>query len=1097
MLKANVIFKLLSFLLLTLDSFFCFAQQSNISYVDPFIGTTKSKALTNWGGNGGTYPGAVAPSGNIQISPETRVTGAKGYDYSDQSIYFFSCYKHLSGFPEGSWGQIFVMPVQENKVFELGKYNRAFSHREEQATPGYYKVVFNDNKTVVEATAGTRTGILKITFAASVIPQLFVGAMGDIQLNGSRNLQGSLGNTVVNLSEEITKSEKVSGGVLLTFKKEETVKFIEIKISTSTVSFEGAQRNIDAEVGQLSFESFKERTRKEWNTQLSTVDLKDPSLANKKVFFTALYHSLLIPWVISDVDGQYRGADKQIHKTSGKYEYGGFSPWDTFRSLHPLLSLLYPEKQKDVILSMLNIYNQTGFLPTESMTGNHAVPIIVDSYLKGITGFDPKLAYTAMKKSIMDSPFVKNDMEIYHQLGYVPFSRSESVTRTVEYAYDDWSLSQYAKLIMKNDKDYQLLKNRGHNYRNVFHGQDLFMLPRLDSVYKLNPGMTGYKEGNKWVYTYFVPHNGKDLINLLGGKKDFATRLDSAMTNNVILYDNETVVQLPYLFNAAGYPALTQKWIRDIMINRFSATPGGLPGNDDLGSMSSAYIFNAMGLFPISPGNPRYAIGAPLFQSLTLHLSTKKRLVIKASNQSAQNKYVKSLTVNKQPFQQLDISHQQLMKGGTLEFSMSKDAKQEWPKNKDPAALSETKSFSAITLSKTSISKSKVNPNEEFWIKFTLKNKGSLGTQKVVVYINGKQGGSKSCLVHPGETLKDSISYRLYNLGRTRIGTDPITSTTIMVTEPLIAVAQPFQVSELNAKPMVKINTDQQISYSVKNLTGAPQTFKSKITVSNDDLKMDSALTIDAVRLLPGEQKTLTHHFLANQVGLQTIKVNKEQINFKVYSKALESLILDLDSKNIKGNQLADASGFQNHGLLEGATKQFTGKSILTDDHSYVEIPNAPSLDQMEENLTMMTWVYPQENESGLTDMLTKGDSHVLQTTDQKTLTFFAGGWGRGDCTVNLPSNWKNQWHHLAGVCKGAVLSVYIDGHLAGTSTVDGTVNLSNTSKWQIGRNEEFPSERVFHGKMDKIKIYEQPLSADEITAIFKKEIQSVNFNTI
>jgi putative alpha-1,2-mannosidase len=1088
MLRANLTFKLLSVFLLTVDSLFSFAQRSNISYVDPFIGTTKSKALTNWGGNGGTYPGAAAPSGSIQISPETRITGAKGYDYSDHSIYFFSCYKHLSGFPEGSSGQIFVMPVEENKAFESGKYSRAFSHQEEQATPGYYKVVFNDNQTIVEAAAGTRTGILKISFAANVNPQLFIGAMGDVQITGKRTLQGSLANAVINLSEDIVKNESVTGGVLLTFKKEITGKAIEIRISTSSLSFEGAQRNIDTEIGQLSFHSFKENTHKEWIKQLSTVDLADPSEENKKVFFTALYHSLLIPWVVSDVDGQYKGADKKIHKTKGKFEYGGFSPWDTFRSLHPLLSLLYPEKQKDVILSMLDIYNQTGYLPTESMTGNHAVPIIVDAYLKGITGFDRELAYTAMKKSIVDSPFVKNDMEIYHQLGYVPFSRSESVTRTVEYAYDDWSLSQYAKLIMKNDKDYALLKERGFNYRNVFHGQDLFMLPRQDSIFKLNPGMTGYKEGNKWVYSYFVPHNGKDLINLLGGNKEFASRLDSAMTNNVILYDNETVVHLPYLFNAAGYPALTQKWIREIMINRFSATPGGLPGNDDLGSMSSAYIFNAMGLFPVSPGNPRYAIGAPLFESLTLHLANKNTLVIKASNQSAQNKYVKSLKVNNQPFQQLDISHNQLMKGGTLEFLMSKDAKQEWPTNRDPAALSETQAFSAITLSNTFITKKKVIPNEEFWIKFSLKNSGSLGTQKVVVYINGKPGRSKFCLVHPGETLIDSIPYRLYNLGKTRIGTNPTATTTIMVLKPTIAVAQPFQISQLIAKPILKINTSQQISYTIKNLTGVAQVFKSSINISNATLKTDSILNIDAVRLLPGEQKTLTHHFLVDKIGLQTIKINKEQLKFKVYSKALESLILDLNSKDIKGNQINDASGFKNHGLLEGATEQSIGKSILSNNHSYVEIPNAASLDQMEDNLTMMTWVYPEENGSGLTDMLTKGDSHVLQTSDQKTLTFFAGGWGRGDCTVNLPSNWKNQWHHIAGVCKGDILSVYIDGHLAGTSKVDGTVNLSNTSKWQIGRNEEFPSERVFHGKMDKIKVYEQPLSADDVTALFNRE---------
>jgi predicted alpha-1,2-mannosidase len=283
-----------------------------------------------------------------------------------------------------------------------------------------------------------------------------------------------------------------------------------------------------------------------------------------------------------------------------------------------LLTLLYPDKQQDVILSMLDIYKQTGHLPTESMTGNHVIPIIVDSYLKGITGFDSRLAYTAMKKSVLEPPFVQSDMEIFNQKGYIPFTRSESVTRTVEYAYDDWALSQFAKNVVHENKDYLLLQNRAFNYRNLLNTGDLFMLPRNDSEFKLQPGMSGYKEGDKWVYSYFVPHNANDLINLMGGNEQFTARLDSALANNVILFDNETVFHLPYQFNQAGNPALTQKWLRQIMLQRFSNSPGGLPGNDDLGSTSSWYVFSAMGIYPVCPGRPDYAIGTPLFKSVMI-----------------------------------------------------------------------------------------------------------------------------------------------------------------------------------------------------------------------------------------------------------------------------------------------------------------------------------------------------------------------------------------------------------------------------------------------------------------------------------------------
>jgi putative alpha-1,2-mannosidase len=1092
-------FKIVAASVLTFYAIFGYSQQkANNAYVNTFIGTTKSNVLTSWGGAGGTYPGAVAPSGNIQISPETRNTGAKGYDYSDDAIYYFSCLKHFSGFPEGSSGQVFIMPVQEGKDFEPGQSKRTFSHQQEHAEPGYYSVTLTDDKTVAEATTSTRSGMMRFTFPENARPQIFVGDAGDLKITGKQLLQGSKGHTVFNFSRDVLSNKQLNNGYLLTFARTGTAaNVITLKISSSTVSFAAAQNNIDKEISQLTFEELKKRTRGEWQTQLSIIDIKDPSEKNKMVFYTALYHSLLLPWVVSDVDGSYQGADGKIYQTSGKQEYGGFSPWDTFRSLHPLLTLLYPKKQQDVILSMLDCYKQTGHLPTESMTGNHAVPILVDAYLKGIIGYDRDLAYKAMKKSIMDTPFVKNDMETYHKMGYVPFSRSESVTRTMEYAYDDWALSQFAKSVMKNKEDYKLSEERGFSYRNLFHAKDLFMLPRQDTVFKVNPGMTGYKEGNKWIYTYFVPHNAKDLVNLLGGNEAFVSRLDSALTNKVILYDNETVLHLPYLFNAAGHPELTQKWIRNTLTERFSATPGGLPGNDDLGSMSSAYLFNAIGFFPVSPGKPLYAIGAPLFQSIRLHLANHKNLTITAVNQSVENKYVKNLTVNNQPYSQLTIPHKLLNNGGNINFSMSPIAKQAWPKNRNPVDLSETKTNANIKLLSYTISKRKVSPNEQFIVHFTLKNTGSTGTQRMVFYVNGKPLFSKFCLVRPGATLTDSIFCRLYILGDMKVAVNSAPAGLIKVIAPEKNVGKSFMVSKLAVKPMVKLKDEQQLDYTIKNLTGKTQTFKPVVILQtsppgaelgSSQPFVDSLLYTDVISVMPGEEKVVHHTFLPHNTGLQVIKVDEKQATFRVYQNALQSLLMDLRFGARKGNQIPDASGLHNNGTYFGLNKDPDVLSIVLGDTSYVEVQNSTSLDKMGDNLSMMAWVYPVGKQKGLTDMLTKGDGHVLQTTDDKTLTFFAGGWGRGDCTVKLPANWQMNWHHIAGVCSGDLLSIYIDGQLAGSTKVDGVVNLSNTSKWQIGRNEEFPSERVFHGKMDKVKIYEQPLSAADINTLFNRE---------
>lgn len=1060
------------------------AQQktSHLPYVNPFIGTTKSAVLTSWGGNGGTYPGAVAPSGAVQLSPETRVTGAKGYDYSDQAIYYFSCLKHYSGFPEGSAGHLMLMPVVSGANFEAGKSRRVFSHRDETAQPGYYKVIFKDNHTIAEASASVRTGRFRFTFAAKVKPELFIGDAGEITLRNKRLIYGENSHTVLSLSEDFTSGKPVKGGYLFTFRPSAVkAKTIEIQLSTSTVDFEGAANNIKQESAQ-SFEQFRNSVSKEWDKALSTIDLTDPNEGNKTVFYTAVYHSLLIPWVISDADGRYRAADGQVHQHPGSAEYGGFSPWDTFRSLHPLLSLLYPAKQNDIILSMLHFYQQSGHLPTETMTGNHAVPIITDAYLKGITGYDKSLAYEAMKKNIVEAPFVQSDMEIYHQLDYVPFSNSESVTRTVEYAYDDWALAQYAQQVMKNDHDYHLLIKRGFNYRNLFYPEDLFMLPRKGNVFKREPGMSGYKEGNKWIYTYFVPHNAKDLVNLLGGNTDFSNRLDSALRHQVILYDNETVLHLPYLFGSAGHPELMQKWLGEIMNKRFSNSPGGLPGNDDLGSMSSAYIFNALGIFPVSPGRPVYMIGSPLFQSVKLHLAKGKTFVINSRNQASAHPYVQSLTLNGMPYQQLTIDHAVLMNGGRMDYTMSAQP-QSWPVDKDPVVLSETKKSSSIELLQYAVAKVKVEPDELFWIRFSLSNNGSIGTKKIKVYVNGAEYGSKNYLVPEGKTVKDSISCRLYRLGKTRIGLAAEDKGMVEVISPAHPIMHPYLVSALKLKSVVQLNDQQEVSYTVKNLTGTDQAFTVPVMADGAVLYQDS------VDLSPGEGKMVHHAFKVTLTGLHKLSADTVTVSYKVYNSAVSSLLLDLSlSQNGTDKVVKDHSGFNNNGLVIGAGSAAPEGRLLLGDSCYVEVPASANLDKLEESITMMAWVYPEGKETGLVDLLTKGDSHVLQTTDHKTLTFFAGGWGRGDVTVKVPENWKQQWHHIAGVCKGDSLSLYIDGKLFGAAKVDGVVNLSVGNTWQIGRNEEFPAERIFHGSMDGVKVYEQALSSAEVSKVFREE---------
>lgn len=1044
-----------------------------VQYVNPFIGTTQSAVLTWWGSEGGTYPGAVAPFGAVQLTPETRLLPAKEYDYRDKTIRFFSCFHHLSGYPHGSSGQVTVMPVRATGDFRPDMYQRPFSHQTEQAEPGYYRVRFTDDQTLVEATATERVGRFRFTFPAGVVPQLFVGDAGEITEISGQEFRGTRGNTLFLFSQPATRREKREGGWLLTFDRAATGPTeLQLDLSASDVGFASARRNIDVERAALSFEQTRRQTSWKWVDHLSVVQIDDPNEANKPIFYTALYHSLLLPWIISDVDGQYVGRDKKIYKTSGQHEYGGFSPWDTFRTLHPLLCLLFPDRQTDMVRSMLDIYQQTGHLPGDPMTGNHAIPILVDSYQKGIQ-LDSGLAYKAMRATILDSLRPNQDLTAYRQLGYVPAVFSESVTKTVEYAYDDWALAQFALQVRHDEAIYTKLLSASYSYRHLLYPASLFMLPRHGATFNVVPGTSGYKEGDSWVYSYFVPQHPADLVNLMGGNRAFVNRLDSALNNQFILFDNETVFHLPYLFNYGGNPAKTQHWVRQIMTTRFLNTPGGLPGNDDLGSISSWYVFSALGLFPMAPGRPVYTVGSPIFQSVTLRLAKQRTLVIRSRQSAPKNAFVQSLMVNGQPEHHYELAHALLQRGGELRFDMGPKPARQPPLYQPLTDAAETVPV-AIQVSQVSLSKKTVVPDERCWVRFTLTNRGGLGTQAVQLLIDGHQYTRKNCLVAPGLPVRDSVACRLYAIGPHTVqlaNLAPVQITVVRSKQPLDSL----RITELAAQSISRVGQPLAISYLVQNISGYRRTFRIPVRLN------DSLVYTDPVTLTPGQTRTIHHTLIVRRVGLSFVRVHQAQKPIKVYHISTESTVLDLPLTDTVGDSLmTDHSGFSNHGRI---VARRPSRPFAFGDSSYVVIPSSASLDQLDTTLTMMTWVFPIRAEAGLTDLLTKGDNHVLQVSGTN-LTFFAGGWGRGECSAALPADWLNHWHHIAGVCEGARLVLYIDGVQAGSTPLDDRASLSVLPRWQLGRNEEFPGERIFHGRLRNVKVLAEPLTASEIKTI-------------
>lgn len=697
------------------------------TFVNPFIGTD---------GPGNTYPGATVPFGMVQLSPDIGISGwdrIAGYFYKDSIITGFS-HMHLSGTGAGDFYDILVMPTNSrfSERMEINHFKpfSGFSHDKETASPGYYSVDLLDYGIKAELTATERTGIHKYTFPQDDHSQIHIdlgyslnwdsptethiNVVDNTTIEGYRKSTGWAKDQrvyfVIKLSKpfetyEMFKNDTLSTSpvtgkntkIVLNYKTSEGEAIV-LKTGLSTANIEGAYKSLEVEAPHFDFEKLKLEAENKWEIQLSKIDITIADSTKKRIFYTMLYQSMLAPTLLSDHNGNYKGANDQTMNANGFDRYDTFSLWDTYRAAHPLYTILHPNRVSDMINSMLAHYNETGLLPVWSMQGNetnmmigyHAVPVIVDAYVKGIKDFDVDLAYKACIASATDP---SRQIDDYMALGYVPVDDHDenwSVSKTLEYAYDDWCIAQFAKALGKTD-DYNTFLKRSEYWRNHYDSQSTFMRPKLkDGTFIKDFIPKDYSpyfcESNAWQYFWSVQHNVEGLTEIVGGKEIFERKLDSMFTLQPLADDvlpifstgmigqyahgNEPSHHVAYLYNYIEKPWKTQELVREILDTQYQDEPSGHCGNEDCGQMSSWYVFNALGFYPVNPAQGIYAFGSPIIDAATIALENGKTFSVKALNNSPENKYIESVSLNGKMIERSYITHKEIMEGGTLVFEM-------------------------------------------------------------------------------------------------------------------------------------------------------------------------------------------------------------------------------------------------------------------------------------------------------------------------------------------------------------------------------------------------------------------------------------------
>ncbi|HBF88144.1 MAG TPA: hypothetical protein DDX39_05830 [Bacteroidales bacterium] len=702
----------------------CSTHEENVDltlYVNPLVGTD---------GHGHTFPGATLPFGMVQLSPDTRLSGWDGcsaYHFSDSIIYGFS-HTHLSGTGCSDYGDILFMPTTNfDKSKTYNKISSSFNHNNEKASPGYYSVKLK-NQINCEFTVTARSGFHSYSFPDHAEQYLLIDLnhrdevleskieiINDSTICGYRiskawaaeqhiyfysKLSKPIRKSYFYINDSLildsTKHEGKNVKLVLSF--EENDKTLMSKVGISSVSIEGAKQSLENENPEWNFNMCKDKATLEWKSYLSKIDVEGEE-EYKKVFYTALYHTATHPNIFNDVDGKYRGRDLRIHRIENSNYYTVFSLWDTYRAAHPLLTIIEPQRTNDFINTFIKQYEEGGRLPiwelagneTDCMIGYHSVSVIADAFLKGIDNFDSLKAYEAIKNSSMLNHL---GLDSYKEYGYIPSDKEhESVSKTLEYAYDDWCIAQMAKKLNKKE-DYEYYMVRAQSYKNMFDPETKFMRAKENGKWysPFNPSEVNnhYTEANSWQYSFYVPHDVKGLINLHGGNNYFTKKLDSLFTTSShtsgrqqvditgligqYAHGNEPSHHMAYLYSYAKEPWKTQQYVHEILTKLYSSDANGLCGNEDCGQMSAWYVLSAMGFYPVCPGSNEYIIGSPLFEKITINLENGKKFVIDAKNINDENFYIESTELNSKKYTKTYITHRDILEGGHIVFEMTNTA---------------------------------------------------------------------------------------------------------------------------------------------------------------------------------------------------------------------------------------------------------------------------------------------------------------------------------------------------------------------------------------------------------------------------------------
>ena len=725
-------------------------SQDYTDFVNPFIGT---------GGHGHTYPGAVVPNGMIQPSPDTRIyqwDACSGYYYNDSTINGFS-HTHLSGTGCGDYGDVLLMPtVGKQDYHAMGSksqqmaYASAFSHQNETAQPGYYSVELDRYNVKAELTATKRAAIHRYTFPQSdesgfildldyslqrqKNEEMELEVISDTEICGRKKTVYWAFDQYINFYAKFSKPFTYTmvtdsmaldeGGPLLPTAKvllhfnTKAGEEVYVKVGISAIDIDGARKNVEAEIPEWDFNGVRKAARASWNDYLAKIDIDTDNKDQKTMFYTALYHTGMQPNLFTDVDGRYLGMDLKAHQGSvNEPMYTIFSLWDTFRAYHPLMTIIDPDLNEAFIRSLIQKQREGGVFPmwelagnyTGTMIGYHAVPVIVDAYMKGYHNFDVNEAYkaclrvaeydtTGIKCPPLVLPHLMPQAKYWkNKIGYVPCDKdNEAVAKALEYAYNDWCISAFAESL-GDAANHEKYAKFAEGYKTYFDPSTRFMRG-LDSKgnwrIPFNPRSSthrndDYCEGTAWQWTWFVPHQIDGLVELMGGREGFISKLDSLFTVSSVLegentsadisgligqyaHGNEPSHHIIHMYNYVGQPYRTQELVDSVLQTLYFNDPDGLSGNEDCGQMSAWYILNAMGFYQVCPGKPVYSIGRPLFNKATVNLKDGKKFTVIAKNNSRENKYIQSMVLNGKPLDEPFFTHQDIVDGGTLELTMGK-----------------------------------------------------------------------------------------------------------------------------------------------------------------------------------------------------------------------------------------------------------------------------------------------------------------------------------------------------------------------------------------------------------------------------------------